>query len=195
VPGPPDTLRAHQTCNLDESPPMKPRITRFRGERIDLQLLWHETCGSVHPSVAPYLIKAFDVATQDGTTPESALAWLQDALECVAFYLEGDSIQRERDARDAAEAESRRAYLAKQKKPIPASLRTAVFERDRYRCVRCGGHRKLCADHVIPESRGGPATLDNLQTLCRGCNGRKSNRLESEQDDDGRSTPGARFSN
>lgn len=63
-----------------------------------------------------------------------------------------------------------------QKKPIPRSLRTAVFERDMYRCKICEGYKSLTADHIFPESKGGLATMDNLQTLCRSCNSRKGNR-------------------
>lgn len=53
---------------------------------------------------------------------------------------------------------------------IGAELRIKVFERDMYRCLRCGDHRNLRADHVVPESQGGQATLENLQTLCAPCN-------------------------
>ena len=60
-----------------------------------------------------------------------------------------------------------------QKRPIPESLRWDVFERDGHRCRRCGSGRRLCADHIEPESKGGPMTLDNLQPLCRSCNSKK----------------------
>lgn len=53
---------------------------------------------------------------------------------------------------------------------ISRSMRTEVFERDMYRCLRCGDHKRLRADHVIPESQGGETTVDNLQTLCLPCN-------------------------
>lgn len=56
---------------------------------------------------------------------------------------------------------------------ISRSLAKQVFERDAYRCIDCGTHIDLCCDHVIPESKGGPTTLDNLQTMCRRCNSRK----------------------
>ena len=59
---------------------------------------------------------------------------------------------------------------------IPRSLRTQVFERDGYRCVQCQSYKSLAADHVIPESKGGPTTFENLQTLCQSCNSRKGNR-------------------
>lgn len=58
------------------------------------------------------------------------------------------------------------------KKPIPHKLRFAVFARDDYRCLRCGCENEhlLRADHVVPESKGGEASLENLQTLCHSCN-------------------------
>lgn len=59
------------------------------------------------------------------------------------------------------------------KAPISRSLARAVMERDAYRCRWCGTHLDLTCDHVVPESLGGPTTLDNLQTLCRSCNSRK----------------------
>lgn len=59
------------------------------------------------------------------------------------------------------------------KRNISGRLRTAVFERDAYRCVYCGAHKNLCADHIYPEALGGETTMDNLQTLCRKCNSKK----------------------
>jgi hypothetical protein len=76
---------------------------------------------------------------------------------------------------DRPVAPSRETFV---KRPIPAGLRTRVFERDAYRCKRCGAYRNLTADHVIPESKGGPTALDNLQTLCRSCNSRKGTRQD-----------------
>lgn len=66
-----------------------------------------------------------------------------------------------------------------QKQKISNSLRTKVFERDAYRCVYCGTHLELCADHRHPESLGGKTELDNLQTLCRPCNTKKGAKLET----------------
>src|SRR4051812_31524082 len=43
--------------------------------------------------------------------------------------------------------------------------RRAVFARDRWTCQYCGGVRgTLTLDHVIPRSRGGPSTWDNIVT-------------------------------
>lgn len=66
------------------------------------------------------------------------------------------------------------------KKRISRTLATRVFERDAYRCLICSGYSDLCCDHIVPESKGGEATLDNLQTLCRKCNTSKHDKMPSE---------------
>lgn len=63
------------------------------------------------------------------------------------------------------------------KAKISKTLSRSVMERDAYRCVTCGSHVDLTCDHIIPESKGGPTTLDNLQTMCRRCNCSKGNRV------------------
>ncbi len=69
-----------------------------------------------------------------------------------------------------------RASRIKTKAKISRSLSKSVMERDGYRCVECSTHIDLCCDHIIAESKGGPTTFENLQTMCRPCNSRKGNR-------------------
>lgn len=59
---------------------------------------------------------------------------------------------------------------------IPDALRQAVLARDAYRCCACGSASYLELDHIIPRSRGGATSYENLQVLCRQCNLRKGNR-------------------
>lgn len=65
----------------------------------------------------------------------------------------------------------------RRKKPIAASIREQVITRDNGRCRACGiGDRDaLQCDHIVPESKGGSDSLDNLQALCGVCNNRKQN--------------------
>lgn len=56
---------------------------------------------------------------------------------------------------------------------IPADLRWAVWERDNFKCRGCGRRSHLSCDHILPESKGGPTTIENLQTLCKRCNSLK----------------------
>ena len=61
---------------------------------------------------------------------------------------------------------------------VPLSRR-AVFARDGHRCQYCGrGAENL--DHVLPRSRGGPHSWDNVVASCRPCNARKEDRLPQE---------------
>ncbi len=60
-------------------------------------------------------------------------------------------------------------------------LRFRVFQRDRFRCVACGRSPAtdlnvvLHADHITPVALGGKSFIENLQTLCEGCNLGKGN--------------------
>jgi 5-methylcytosine-specific restriction endonuclease McrA len=56
--------------------------------------------------------------------------------------------------------------------------RRAVFARDRWTCQYCGHERgNLTVDHVVPRSKGGASTWDNIVTCCAPCNRRKGDRL------------------
>ena len=68
-------------------------------------------------------------------------------------------------------------FRSKRKQKIGRGLSRQVMERDGYRCIACATHLNLSCDHIIPESKGGPTTLDNLQTMCRSCNSSKGARL------------------
>jgi 5-methylcytosine-specific restriction endonuclease McrA len=59
--------------------------------------------------------------------------------------------------------------------------RRALFARDGWRCVYCGSTAgRLTLDHVVPRSRGGDSTWENVVTSCAPCNLRKGNRLPHE---------------
>jgi 5-methylcytosine-specific restriction endonuclease McrA len=55
--------------------------------------------------------------------------------------------------------------------------RRAVFARDRWTCQYCGSRGNLTVDHVVPRSKGGPSSWDNIVTSCAPCNRRKGDRL------------------
>lgn len=62
---------------------------------------------------------------------------------------------------------------------VSNKLRFAIYERDGRKCCCCGASQKstrLEIDHIIPISRGGKSTPDNLQTLCHRCNYAKRDR-------------------
>jgi len=50
---------------------------------------------------------------------------------------------------------------------------TAVFERDAYRCVRCGAWQDLAVKHIVARRYGGSDDMANLHTVCGTCYSRK----------------------
>jgi 5-methylcytosine-specific restriction endonuclease McrA len=60
---------------------------------------------------------------------------------------------------------------------IPAFTRFNVFLRDRFTCQYCGAREDLTFDHVIPRSKGGQTTWENVVAACSPCNLRKGDRL------------------
>jgi 5-methylcytosine-specific restriction endonuclease McrA len=59
----------------------------------------------------------------------------------------------------------------------PAFTRFNVFLRDRFTCQYCGDGDDLTFDHVVPRSKGGQTTWDNVVTACSPCNLRKGNKM------------------
>lgn len=55
-------------------------------------------------------------------------------------------------------------------------LSAQAIRRDGGRCAYCHGPGADTADHIIPRSKGGPDTLDNLQAAHRVCNSRRGTR-------------------
>lgn len=65
----------------------------------------------------------------------------------------------------------------------PAFTRFNVFLRDRFTCQYCVDRfptQELTFDHVIPRSRGGRTSWENVVTACGVCNLRKGNRMPRE---------------
>ena len=58
--------------------------------------------------------------------------------------------------------------------------RALLYKRDDNECQYCGSKENLTIDHVIPRSKGGQNTWDNLVTCCVTCNLKKANKSLKE---------------
>lgn len=58
--------------------------------------------------------------------------------------------------------------------------RKRLYRRDNNECVYCGSKKNLTLDHVLPKSRGGRNSWNNLVTCCTSCNMKKGNRTPEE---------------
>jgi len=69
--------------------------------------------------------------------------------------------------------------------PVPYNgvvfTRKNIFLRDNYTCQYCGKTGNLTIDHVIPKSKGGEDTWENVVACCMRCNNKKSDRLPEEE--------------
>ena len=72
--------------------------------------------------------------------------------------------------------------------------RTLILRRDNFECQYCGADRDLTIDHVLPQSRGGSDTWENLVACCYSCNNTKDNRTPDEWGVPLRKKPHAPFS-
>ena len=94
--------------------------------------------------------------------------------------------------------ERNRLYRKADKKKRKAALKSIatelvfdikVFERDNWRCKNCKckvqkddiyKNNAAELDHIVPISLGGPHSYSNVQTLCRECNQKKSNKYNGQ---------------
>ena len=67
--------------------------------------------------------------------------------------------------------------------------RRAVFARDDWTCQYCGSRSNLTVDHVVPRSKGGGSSWDNIVASCAPCNRRKGNSLAAPGRDEALKQP------
>lgn len=63
---------------------------------------------------------------------------------------------------------------------VPPVNRREVLRRDNHTCQYCGSTKNLTIDHVIPRSKGGQHSWDNVVAACERCNSAKGDRLPHE---------------
>ncbi len=72
-----------------------------------------------------------------------------------------------------------RAYVRVPYKRVMIS-RKNILRRDRFRCQYCECRENLTVDHVVPRSKSGRDTWENLVTACTPCNNKKGDRTPDE---------------
>lgn len=107
----------------------------------------------------------------------------EDLLEVArATEVKADPTNAERQASGPSE---RWGYAGPITPRLPDSewwpLRNFILDRDGHTCAYCRADAgRMCADHIVPLSRGGTNDPDNLAAACVPCNLSKSDRLLSE---------------
>jgi 5-methylcytosine-specific restriction endonuclease McrA len=99
---------------------------------------------------------------------------LKDKAEVLVS--DGQVFRSERVSLDAPSVLRLRHFVRVPYRATAPLTRRAVFARDNWSCQYCGSAAENL-DHVVPKSRGGTHTWDNVVAACRRCNSRKENRL------------------
>jgi hypothetical protein len=117
-----------------------------------------------------------------GTYEDRFGSW-RKALEKFVSYINLDqevSIEENKAERKRVREESEKP-IKRTKREISDRLRFRILLRDGFTCRKCGSSPlknpgvELHVDHVIPWSKGGETTSDNLETKCAKCNLGKGN--------------------
>ena len=75
----------------------------------------------------------------------------------------------------------RMVYLIHRPRPRVKLTRREIFIRDHYTCQYCGRQAgDLTIDHVVPKSKGGAHSWENLVSACEACNHRKGGKSLGE---------------
>lgn len=67
-----------------------------------------------------------------------------------------------------------------QKTRIENPSRAMIYKRDDHQCQYCGTFKNLTIDHIIPRSKGGKDTWENLVACCSSCNTKKGDKYLHE---------------
>jgi 5-methylcytosine-specific restriction endonuclease McrA len=103
-------------------------------------------------------------------------------LKGKAESLEQDSTREIRRGTHLPTVIRLRQYVRVPFRQLPLTRRN-LFHRDNHSCQYCGCRNEpLSIDHVVPRSRGGGDTWENVTTACLSCNVRKGNRTPKEAD-------------
>lgn len=105
-----------------------------------------------------------------------------ECLDCGHRYMANGCDVWLRKCPECGETKKKTTQKSKSR-VISDKLRYTVLKRDNFKCCACGASPakdpavELHIDHIVPWSKGGETTLENLQTLCSKCNIGKSDYL------------------
>jgi 5-methylcytosine-specific restriction endonuclease McrA len=105
---------------------------------------------------------------------------LLDRAEVLEYF---DVFVRSASSEHALPAVLRLYRYVPVRQRVPALTRELLLVRDRFACQYCGaepGASKLTLDHVVPRSRGGVRSWQNIVAACAKCNRSKGSRTPDE---------------
>ena len=112
---------------------------------------------------------------------KAMILWLQDKVDVVEYY--SVSINSATRSFQLPSILRLKKYVKTNRNKKVRLNRRNLFLRDKFICAYCDkkfSEKNLTIDHVIPLSKGGAHSWDNVVTSCSKCNNKKGNRLLSD---------------
>jgi len=107
--------------------------------------------------------------------------WFNACAEFINYKSNGTIFEKNNKEAEKLNKQEIVKIDQEEKRNIPLRLRLEILKINNYSCVFCGHSPamrqgvSLQVDHIIPFSKGGKTTLNNLQVLCDQCNLGKGN--------------------
>lgn len=156
-----EALVATEALNTQHTNPVslasKETFTMYEGEYLGVFIFKNQI----------FMVEA---AFLESTTEEEAILLIKKQI-----YSEDNKLKRLRQEVEVMERVINRIGFART--VIPESVKLLIYARDEGKCVRCGSTEKLHFDHIIPVSKGGGNSENNIQLLCEYCNLQKSDKI------------------
>lgn len=108
-----------------------------------------------------------------------ALVLVMNEKATIIERVEGEPVLAARGAYDRPAVIILTRYVRLPNSRRVPVTRRGVLRRDGFHCAYCGGHAATI-DHVLPRSRGGADTWENLVACCQRCNNKKGDRTPQE---------------
>ncbi len=123
------------------------------------------------------VLNATDAPLAVVTARRAVVLVLKDKADVVATN--GMVFHAERIVMEAPSVVRLRRFVHVPYRARAPLTRRGIFARDDWRCQYCGSTAENL-DHVVPRSRGGEHSWENVVAACRRCNAKKENHLLTE---------------
>ena len=133
-------------------------------------LLYRDLAEVIHVDEGCYLNYDFAAWLEDSLKRDSARRPHEDWIRAVNFEIQVPRVIR-------------LLHYDRTPRQTLRFSRRNLFARDEHRCQYCGEavpYSQLSLDHVVPRSRGGPTSWENVVTSCKPCNTAKGGRTPQE---------------
>lgn len=142
--------------------------------KLKSQRLWHKSEKWYEAMKRRYKNpKRIDTEKRYRSKPKTKKLWVKRVMKCLKRNIE---LKKKKMLWDKVYWYKRRAII-KELWWIDYKVIKEKFDLLWNKCLICGSIENIEIDHIIPLSKWGTNDINNLQPLCRSCNGKKWNKI------------------